>query len=126
MKRSGTADLPLHGGRVPPWLANRTTKLGTAIAEQVILNYGQSEFLTRLSDSFWSQTLKPRSIYILEGEARTQWEHSIPPVDQSRLVVYNTNEHGRRSLRAALPIPSGAPIVDLSTSTPSPSRIQAS
>ena len=55
MKRSGTADLPLHGGQVPPWLANRMTELGTAIAEQVILNYGQSEFLTRLSDPFWFQ-----------------------------------------------------------------------
>ena len=47
MKRSGTADLPLHGGRVPPWLVNRMTELGTAVAEQVILSYGQSEFLTR-------------------------------------------------------------------------------
>jgi hypothetical protein len=55
MKRSGIADLPLHGGRVPPWLANRMTELGTAIAEQVILNYGPSEFLTRLSDPFWFQ-----------------------------------------------------------------------
>jgi uncharacterized protein len=55
MKRSGTADLPLHGGRVPPWLAHRMTELGTAIAEQVIVNYGQSEFLTRLSDPFWFQ-----------------------------------------------------------------------
>jgi uncharacterized protein len=40
---------------VPPWLANRMTELGTAIAEQVILNYGQTEFLTRLSDPFWFQ-----------------------------------------------------------------------
>jgi hypothetical protein len=55
MKRSGTADLPLHGGRVPPWLANRMTELGTAIAEQIVLNYGQSEFLARLSDPFWFQ-----------------------------------------------------------------------
>lgn len=36
MKRSGTADLPLHGGRVPQWLAERMTKLGTAIAETII------------------------------------------------------------------------------------------
>jgi hypothetical protein len=36
MKRSGTADLPLHGGRVPQWLATRMTEFGTAIAEQVI------------------------------------------------------------------------------------------
>jgi hypothetical protein len=55
MKRSGTADLPLHGGRVPQWLATRMTELGTAIAEQVILDYGQSGFLTRLSDPFWFQ-----------------------------------------------------------------------
>ncbi|MBB5326688.1 alpha-ketoglutarate-dependent dioxygenase AlkB [Tunturiibacter gelidoferens] len=31
-----------------------------------------------------SQILKPRSIYILEGEVRTRWEHSIPPVDSLR------------------------------------------
>ncbi|MCU1248789.1 MAG: hypothetical protein JWQ49_1818 [Edaphobacter sp.] len=55
MKRSGTADLPLHGGRVPPWLAERMTELGTAIAEQIVVNYGPSEFLTRLSDPFWFQ-----------------------------------------------------------------------
>jgi uncharacterized protein len=57
VKRSGTADLPLHGGRVPPWLAQRMTQLGTAIAEQILLNYGPSAFLTRLSDPFWFQAL---------------------------------------------------------------------
>lgn len=55
MRRSGTADLPLHGGRVPVWLANRMTELGSAIAEQIVLRYGASEFLTRLSDPFWFQ-----------------------------------------------------------------------
>ena len=55
MKRSGTADLPLHGGRVPAWLANRMTQLGAAIAEHVILEYGVSGFLSRLSDPFWFQ-----------------------------------------------------------------------
>jgi hypothetical protein len=57
MKRSGTADLPLHGGRVPPWLAERMTELGSAIVEHIVLNYGPSEFLTRLSDPFWFQAL---------------------------------------------------------------------
>lgn len=57
MKRSGTADLPLHGGRVPPWLADRMTQLGTAIVEQIVQSYGPSEFLTRLSDPFWFQAL---------------------------------------------------------------------
>lgn len=57
MKRSGVADLPLHGGRVPGWLAERMTKLGTAISESVIYNYGPSQLLTRLSDPFWFQAL---------------------------------------------------------------------
>jgi hypothetical protein len=57
VKRSGTADLPLHGGRVPAWLAERMAALGTAIAEHVVLAYGASEFLTRLSDPFWFQAL---------------------------------------------------------------------
>lgn len=57
MKRSGTADLPLHGGRVPTWLAERMTRLGTLIVEHVIASYGPSEFLTRLSDPFWFQAL---------------------------------------------------------------------
>src|ERR1051326_7657596 len=57
MKCSGTADLPLHGGRVPSWLAERMTRLGTAIVECVLLHYGPSELLTRLSDPFWFQAL---------------------------------------------------------------------
>jgi uncharacterized protein len=57
MKRSGTADLPLHGGRVPQWLAERMTKLGTAITETIVEDYGTSAFLSRLSDPFWFQAL---------------------------------------------------------------------
>jgi alkylated DNA repair dioxygenase AlkB len=39
------------------------------------------------TDTGWirrSQPVKPRSIYILEGDSRTRWEHSIPPVDSLR------------------------------------------
>jgi hypothetical protein len=57
MKRSGVADLPLHGGRVPAWLAGRMTELGTAITEAVVHHYGASEFLTRISDPYWFQAL---------------------------------------------------------------------
>lgn len=57
MKRSGTADLPLHGGRVPVWLAERMQRLGTAIAESVVYHYGTAQFLARLSDPFWFQAL---------------------------------------------------------------------
>jgi hypothetical protein len=57
MKRSGVADLPLHGGRVPQWLAERMTTLGTAISESVVHHYGSSALLSRLSDPFWFQAL---------------------------------------------------------------------
>lgn len=57
MKRSGVADLPLHGGRVPQWLATRMTTLGTAICESVIAHYGSSAPLSRMSDPFWFQAL---------------------------------------------------------------------
>lgn len=57
MKRSGTADLPLHGGRVPAWLHQRMARLGEAVVEAVILEYGKDEVLRRLSDPFWFQSL---------------------------------------------------------------------
>jgi len=57
VKRSGVADLPLHGGRVPAWLATRMVTLGTAITESVLHHYGRAEFLSRLSDPFWFQAL---------------------------------------------------------------------
>ncbi|MGC2250648.1 MAG: alpha-ketoglutarate-dependent dioxygenase AlkB [Acidobacteriaceae bacterium] len=38
-----------------------------------------------------SHTVKPRSIYILDGEARTQWEHSIPPLRDLRYsIIFRT------------------------------------
>ena len=55
MKRSGVADLPLHSGRVPSWLAQRMTALGTGITEAIVHDYGTSGFLSRLSDPFWFQ-----------------------------------------------------------------------
>jgi uncharacterized protein len=57
MKRSGIADLPLHGGRVPSWLATRMVTLGTAIVESVVHHYGRPALLSRLSDPFWFQAL---------------------------------------------------------------------
>ncbi len=57
MTRSGSADLPLHYGQVPPWLAERMTRLGKVITETLVLEYGISGFLSRLSDPFWFQSL---------------------------------------------------------------------
>jgi hypothetical protein len=55
-KRSGSADLPLHGGRVPPWLATRMSMLGAIITQAVVHHYGRDEFLQRLAHPFWFQS----------------------------------------------------------------------
>jgi len=55
-RRAGSADLPLHGGRVPAWLGERMTRLGTVIAEAIILEYGRDELLRRLAHPFWFQS----------------------------------------------------------------------
>jgi hypothetical protein len=55
-RRSGSADLPLHGGRVPSWLATRMSALGAIIAQAVVHHYGRDEFLKRLSHPFWFQS----------------------------------------------------------------------
>ncbi|MES2704654.1 MAG: DUF763 domain-containing protein [Bacteroidota bacterium] len=51
------ADLPLHYGQVPPWLYQRMSKLGVAIVEAIVLEYGKGAVLQRLSDPFWFQAL---------------------------------------------------------------------
>jgi hypothetical protein len=56
VKRSGSADLPLHGGRVPPWLGERMTRLGTVMTEAIVHHYGRDEFLRRLAHPFWFQS----------------------------------------------------------------------
>src|SRR6476469_3420560 len=55
-RRSGSADLPLHGGRVPAWLATRMSQLGAVICQAIVLHYGRDEFLRRLAHPFWFQS----------------------------------------------------------------------
>jgi hypothetical protein len=55
--RTGSADLPLHGGHVPRWLADRMTALGRVLAEAIVLEYGADELIRRLSSPFWFQSL---------------------------------------------------------------------
>ncbi|MEI4484305.1 MULTISPECIES: DUF763 domain-containing protein [unclassified Phyllobacterium] len=55
-RRAGSADLPLHGGRVPRWLGDRMTKLGALMCEAIIHHYGRDELLRRLSHPFWFQS----------------------------------------------------------------------
>ena len=124
MKRSGIADLPLHGGHVPPWLAERMTRLGTGICEAVLYHYGTSELLSRLSDPFWFQAfgcvmgmdwhssgittsvmgalkrgLNPRShelgIHVCGGRGR----HSRKTPDELRAVAERTDLNGEELAR---------------------------
>jgi len=55
-RRSGSADLPLHNGFVPKWLADRMTRLGAVITQAIVHQYGRDEFLRRLSHPFWFQS----------------------------------------------------------------------
>src|ERR1700759_4412511 len=55
-RRTGSADLPLHGGRVPPWLAARVSSLGAIITQAVVHHYGRDAFMQRLSHPFWFQS----------------------------------------------------------------------
>ena len=55
-RRAGSADLPLHGGRVPPWLAERMTRLGAVLSQAIVHHYGRDELLRRLASPFWFQS----------------------------------------------------------------------
>jgi len=55
MGRTGISELPLHWGKAPPWLFKRMVSLSGEIAEIIVREYGQDEFLRRLSDPFWFQ-----------------------------------------------------------------------
>jgi hypothetical protein len=56
MPRTGSADLPLHGGRVPAWLASRMQALGRVVVEAIVVEYGRDELLRRLAHPFWFQS----------------------------------------------------------------------
>jgi hypothetical protein len=55
-QRTGTANLPLHYGHVPSWLADRMTKLGTVMSQAIVHHYGRDELLRRFAHPFWFQS----------------------------------------------------------------------
>ena len=57
MRRTGTAELPLHSGRAPPWLFRRMVKLSGAVADYIVYEYGEAELLRRLASPVWFQAL---------------------------------------------------------------------
>jgi hypothetical protein len=55
MYRTGIANLPLHGGKAPPWLTARMGKLAKEITTIITDEHGADAFLTRISDPYWFQ-----------------------------------------------------------------------
>src|SRR5215213_7538939 len=53
--RTGSANLPLHGGKAPAWLFSRMIKLSREITTHIVSEFGPDEMLRRLSDPFWFQ-----------------------------------------------------------------------
>lgn len=55
MSLSGTADLPLHTGHVPPWLIDRMKKLANAMVKIMVEELGRREVIRRIGDPYWFQ-----------------------------------------------------------------------
>ena len=53
--RTGTADLPLHGGRAPRWLFQRMVALAREMSLAVVAEEGPHGLLRRLADPYWFQ-----------------------------------------------------------------------
>jgi hypothetical protein len=54
-QRTGIANLPLHYGKVPPWLFGRMCQLAREIIIVTVTEFGTGEMLRRLSDPYWFQ-----------------------------------------------------------------------
>ncbi len=57
MYKTGSANLPLHGGKAPRWLFRRMIRMSGAIADIVVEEYGTEKLLERLADPYWFQSL---------------------------------------------------------------------
>jgi hypothetical protein len=57
MRHTGIAELPLHGGKAPPWLFQRMVRLGREIVRLIVEDKGPEEVLRRISDPYWFQSL---------------------------------------------------------------------
>jgi len=55
--KTGIAILPLDYGRCPRWLFERMTRLTRGVTTAIIEEFGPDEFLKRLSDPVWFQSL---------------------------------------------------------------------
>jgi uncharacterized protein len=104
--RTGSADLPLHGGHVPHWLATRMASLGRVIVEAVVHHYGRDEILRRLAHPFWFQSFGAVMGMDWHSSGVTTsvmgaLKRGLQPV-QSELGLYICGGRGRHSRRTPL------------------------
>ncbi len=125
-RRTGSADLPLHSGRVPPWLATRMASLGAIVTQAIVHHYGRDEFLQRLSHPFWFQSFGAvmgmdwhssgittsvigalkRGLNPLSGELGIhvcggRGQHSRQTPDELRLLAERTGFDGTKLIQAS-------------------------
>lgn len=55
--RTGVATFTLDYGKCPRWLFERMVRLGRAMTEAIIMEYGPEEYIKRLADPVWFQSL---------------------------------------------------------------------
>jgi hypothetical protein len=102
MKRSGVADLPLHGGRVPAWLATRMTTLGTAIADGFRIYDETIAVLRRSLDrAKLGQPDKADGMRRLDRFVRAVEERYTPAADVAEAIAHAraaSHEYGGRTV----------------------------
>ena len=118
LKRSGFAELPLHGGRAPGWLVKRMIKLANCIVAVILDEYGHDAFLRRLSDPYWFQALGCVLGYDWHSSGVTTvltgvLKSAINPSDFGLAVC---GGKGRASMKAPSEISSAGENLGLSTS----------
>lgn len=55
IKKLGYVDLPLHGGKCPPWLFEKMVRLSRAVLLFVYQEFGSKELIRRITDPLWFQ-----------------------------------------------------------------------
>jgi len=102
MPKTGVANLPLHGGKAPKWLFKRMVNLSKGIADVIIYEYGQKEFLKRLSDPFWFQALSCILGFDWNSSGCTTvtcgaLKEAIDPVDHGIAIIGGKGKNSRNT-----------------------------
>lgn len=100
--RRGYADLPLHGGHVPPWLLSRMERFARIVLRLVVEEHGTRGLLERLADPFWFQALN--NIIGMDWDSSGSTTVTAAVVREAlaaeRLGVYGAGGKGARSRQA--------------------------